>query len=508
MSLHRKRKTALLAFGLMAGLGCHAWHEPQPMSAPPDSFRSAAKLPPTEADSIRRTSAQTEELPPPRDEGPVPINLPTALQLANAQNPEIALARERIREALAQQDRASLLWLPNLELGSTWVRHDGQIQRATGEVLNVSRSSLFVGGAPTLSLDLSEAFLAPLAARQITAAREAGSIGVTNDRLLDVALAYTDLLQTNVELRINDDTLKNARHLLQLMEGFERVGKVAPPDVARARTEVHMRERERQEILGRITVHSARLSQLLYFSPETPLRPVEAALIPLELIPKNLPQTELVAQALLNRPELTENRAIFEAAITRWRASRLAPIAPTLRVGAQLGAFGGGPNDFFGNFGGRSDVTAQAIWQLRSLGLGDLAIQRERQSQFSQAAWRQQAIQAAVASQVVAAYGLSSARRAEIDIAQRAVLAARESFTLNEDRIRRAPEQGRPIELLQAIQALARASLDYLNVVADYNRAQFRLYHAIGRPPLCALEEAREIETKITTTPPSAKERE
>src|SRR5262245_36618743 len=45
------------------------------------------------------------------------IDLPTALRLADAQNPEIAIARERIQEALAQQDRANLLWLPNLDFG-------------------------------------------------------------------------------------------------------------------------------------------------------------------------------------------------------------------------------------------------------------------------------------------------------------------------------------------------------------------------------------------------------
>ena len=45
------------------------------------------------------------------------------------------------------------------------------------------------------------------------------------------------------------------------------------------------------------------------------------------------------------------------------------------------------------------------------------------------------------------------------------------------------PRATRPIEVLQPIQALAQARLDYLDSVLDYNRAQFRLKRAIGQQP-------------------------
>ena len=40
----------------------------------------------------------------------------------------------------------------------------------------------------------------------------------------------------------------------------------------------------------------------------------------------------------------------------------------------------------------------------------------------------------------------------------------------------------RPQEAVAAIQALAAAYADYYGAVADYNRAQFRLYRALGQP--------------------------
>ena len=202
-----------LSLGMLVALatqsGCdHLWPKPPAYPTPPPTVCLEA---PCTAGDPQTPDADTRAAWPGQTQL---IDLPTALQLANGQNPEIAVARERINEALAQQEQAELIWLPNLQYGPVWSRHDGQIQRSTGEVLTVSRSSLFVGSAAILSLDLSEAIYTPLAARQITEARRAGAAAVTHDRLLDAALAYIDLLQVYADLQINAETYEHARHLL------------------------------------------------------------------------------------------------------------------------------------------------------------------------------------------------------------------------------------------------------------------------------------------------------
>src|SRR5207253_6156158 len=65
---------------------------------------------------------------------PLPINLPTAFQLANAQAIDVAVASQRIEVALAQLQRAQRLWLPTIYLGTDYYRHDGQIQETAGSV--------------------------------------------------------------------------------------------------------------------------------------------------------------------------------------------------------------------------------------------------------------------------------------------------------------------------------------------------------------------------------------
>jgi hypothetical protein len=62
---------------------------------------------------------------------------------------------------------------------------------------------------------------------------------------------------------------------------------------------------------------------------------------------------------------------------------------------------------------------------------------------------------------------------------------ALDSLRLNFVNIRRGaglPGSTRPIEVLQPIQAMAQARADYLDAVLAYNRAQFRLYRALGQP--------------------------
>src|SRR5258708_39964746 len=99
------------------------------------------------------------------DDKPLPINLPTALTLANAQPLDIALASERVRLAAAQLDRAKVLWLPNLIWGVDYFRHDGRIQDTPGVIMDTSKSSFLARVPPIAVFPIAHATFEPLAAR-------------------------------------------------------------------------------------------------------------------------------------------------------------------------------------------------------------------------------------------------------------------------------------------------------------------------------------------------------
>src|SRR5262249_50852549 len=136
-----------------------------------------------------------------------PIDLPTALRLADADNPTANVARARVREALANLDLARVAWIPNLTVGPTFFYHAGIDQNRRGEIFSVARGNFAFLGGPQLRVDLGDALYLPLVARRVADAAGSRSQAVTNDVQLDTALAYLDLLELHALLAINADIL-------------------------------------------------------------------------------------------------------------------------------------------------------------------------------------------------------------------------------------------------------------------------------------------------------------
>src|SRR5262249_13181215 len=145
------------------------------------------------------------------------------------------------------------------------------------------------------------------------------------------------------------------------------------------------------------------------------------------------------------------------------------------------------------NFGARSDVDVNLYWELQNLGMADRAIAKSRAAQQRTAVLQWMQWQDRVASEVVRADKQQIAAGRQLRDAGLALPEALSSLALNLTNIRRGaglPNATRPIEVLQPIQALAQARADYLDAVLAYNRAQFRLYHALGRPVFVPTEPA------------------
>src|SRR5262249_4333706 len=115
--------------------------------------------------------------PPPTEPGlpALPINLPTALQLARVRALDIAVASEGWGVAAAVLAQASVLWLPAVSFGGDYFRHDGKIQDVEGRVFDTSKSTWMLGAGSGLGssavVSINDALLAPLAARQVVRAR-------------------------------------------------------------------------------------------------------------------------------------------------------------------------------------------------------------------------------------------------------------------------------------------------------------------------------------------------
>lgn len=420
-----------------------------------------------------------------------PIDLPTVLRLVNSDSPAVGIARARYREAAARSDQAELLWIPNLTVGTTYVRHDGNTQNQAGLVFGVSRSSLFAGGAAQLRVDSADAYFLPLVARQLAQAESQLGRATNNSVQYEAASAYLDLLFAHVGSFIVSDTLARAEQMLQRAEAAVAAGlSKTAGDANRARTEVNLRRQEAQDFRVRAAAAAARLTRILGLSETTDLAPAEETVVPITLVPIEQNLDELVLTAWTGRPEMAAQQAFVSAAAERLRQARLGPLFPKVQLEYSGGSFGGGRNDHLGQFEGRGDMIASAFWELKNFGFGNRAQARERGAQLDLVAWQQRAVRAQVAAEVSEAARTAAARFSALDAAQTAVKEALELYRkLLESSFGMAGPQPRydPLEPLLAIQALHQSRIQYLQQVIEFNRAQFRLYTALGQPAECAM---------------------
>jgi outer membrane protein TolC len=420
----------------------------------------------------------------------MPIDLPTALRLVDANNPTVALARLRYLEAQIRQQEANVYWLPNIYAGPAYNRHDGHLQQTTGEILPVSKSSLFVGGDVEARVDTAEALFLPLVARRLTDAEAAAARATRQNVQLDAALAYLELVRACESLAINGEVLSKSEYMLKAAEVAVGAGQSSSAaDANRVRTEVELRRQERRDLEAQAAAASARLARLLMLQPSVNLRPAEQAVVPVSLVCLNGDLDEMAATALMNRPELAQARAQTAAALQRWRQARATPLLPHLDVLYSSGTFGGGVDARMADFAGRGDGLAAAVWELRNFGAYDILQMRERKTQYSEASVHTLEVQAQVAEEVVAAAKMARARFAALRSGEEGVKQAEEMWRKLREVAFEMADRKRfdPIPPVLAVQALAQARYRYLNELIDYNQAQVRLYTAMGQPPLDAL---------------------
>jgi outer membrane protein TolC len=439
-----------------------------------------------------------------------PIDLTGALRLANVQNPELNVARTRILEAAALRQLAAAYFLPSINLGMDYDSHTGVLQQSDGNILGVQRSSVYVGagsnavGSGTVNIpgvyyagNIGVGIYNYLASKQVVRNREFETVAVRNQMLLQVAVAYSELLRSEGRRAARIQARDEVREIARITAEYARAGQGRPADANRAASELARWEASIQAAEAEILTSSARLCQLLNLDPSIRLHPIDAVVVPQPIVPDPIPLKELVALGLVRRPELAAQRAAIEAAFLRLGGAKIMPFSPNFILGFSAGGFGGGSNlvrPIFGGFSGREDLDVIAYWTLQNLGVGNIAMIRGASARLREDQFQQVELLNMVRDEIAEAYARTHARYAQIGTYEDAVRSGYLSFHEDLESTRAGVGQAGarsrdvlPIELLNSFMLLAVARLDYLDAIVDYNEAQFAMYVALGQPPADAL---------------------
>jgi outer membrane protein TolC len=408
-----------------------------------------------------------------------PIDLATALKLAGAQNLDVQIARERVKEARAIHEETRLQFFPWISPGVGYRRHDGNIQDVSGNIFEASKQSYALGASLNVQLDLGDAIYKSLVARQLARAAEESLEARRQETVFGAAAGYFELARAKAAVGVAREALRISQDYAAQVRQAVEAGVAFKGDAFRARVQADKNDIALRQALEQQHIVGARLAELLRLQPATELTPEETELAPLTMEEANLALESLMAQAEAARPELRQFDAQALAAKKAREGTQYGPMIPTVGALAFFGGLGGGRNGDMGNFDDTQDYLFGLSWKIGPGGLFDRSRIRAAEARAQTGALELEKARDEVARQVVEAHVRVHSVADQLAMARRALEAAEQLFKLTGDR--KQFGVGAVLEDIQAEQELTRARLDYLNLVAEFNKAQYALSKTIGK---------------------------
>lgn len=409
------------------------------------------------------------------------IDLPSALQLAGAQNLDVKIARERLAEATANNESALLQFFPWLSAGVSYRRHDDQIQDTTGNILEVHKQSYAPGGALVSQLDLGDAIYKKLAAKQLQHAADHGLEAQRQDSIVTAARDYFDLVFAQGAVQVAQEAVRISTNYEGQVKSAVEAGIAFKGDLLRVSVQAERNQIALRQATEQQRVTAARLAQTLHLDPAVELVARDTDLVPLTLVETNLTMQSLVQRALAMRPELKQIEAFVQAARENKNGAFYGPLIPSIGASAFAGGLGGGQNSDWGNFGAQQDYVVGVGWRIGPGGLFDFGRQKAAKARLNSTRIGAEKLHDEVVRQVVDAFTRLQSQSEQINMARRGLTAAEEGLRLAQQR--QEFGVGIVLENVQAEQDLTRTRTDYLKAIAEFNKAQYGLSKAVGALP-------------------------
>ncbi len=423
------------------------------------------------AASARTASAETNNV--------YPIDLPTALHLAGAQNLDIQIARQRLKEAEANRQSATEQFFPWIAPGITYHWRDGVAQAVPSGIISDAHFQSYSPGATVgAQLVIGDAIYNSLAARQLVRASDQALESQRQDSTLSAAQGYFELAGAKMLVEVVRQALATSQDYQQQLHTAVGAGIAFKGDELRVQSQTERYQLNLRQALERQRIAAAELARVLHLDPQVELVPRETELVSITLFHTNAAMSALVEQALRSRPELKENQALLAAARASKSGAVYGPLIPT--VGAQVygGGLGGGPDSGPGNFAAEGDYTVGLSWRIGPGGLFDAGRVNASKARLAATELSATKLKDTVAAEVVSALARARSLADQIELAKRNLATATETLRLTRER--KQFGVGIVLEDIQAQQDLTQARSDYVSALAEHNKAQYVLNKAVG----------------------------
>jgi outer membrane protein TolC len=410
---------------------------------------------------------------------PYRIDLPTALKLAGGRNLDIKIAREQLAETKARYSGAISRFFPWISPGIVYRQHDDKLQDVAGNIIDVNKYSYAPGVSLAAEIDLGGALYTSLAAKQLVKAADQGldvqrqdSVLAASDAYFDLALARGAAGVAADSVRINSDYEEQLLHAVDAGIAFK--GDALRVTVQKQRSQLGLRQALEQQ-----RVAAAHLAAVLHLDPAIELVAEDSDLAPLTLVETNAALDDIVQRGLASRPELKQSQSFIAAARDAKSGTTYGPLLPSVGAQAFFGGLGGGRRGVPDTFGQQEDYFFGLNWRLGPGGLFDFTRNRAAESRLNIAALTDEKLRDELTRQSVVVFARWQSLGDQLALAKSALTSADEGFRLAQQRKEFAV--GIVLETIQAEQDLTRARLEYLRIVAEFNKAQYGLRKVTGQ---------------------------
>lgn len=401
----------------------------------------------------------------------LPIDLPTAIRIASGSNLEIADARVRVLEAKGNSAAAIGGLIPVVSLFFGYGKTDGRVQGSFGVLRDVTFDTVNPGIIASYILNPGESIFNAIAAHRIVDVARAEESVVTQDILLSVVEGYYDLVDAQGSVNVAEKAVSDAKDLENIAEVLEKQGIGPGADVVRAKADLANKEQLLIKAQKEFREASANLALILKLDSSVTLFPNDKQIGKIQFVDRLNVLDDLINNTFKKHPEIKSASQRINAAEAEVSGAWLGALGPEVLLEAEVGGIG----DEFGNIGESEFYQALVGISLSASSYGEIKASRAR---LRRARIVKELERERLRAGVVKAYDEAISADEEIIPARRELEAAKESLKLSQVRFRRG--LGLAVEVIQAVDALASARLNYIRSIIKYNRAQVRLLNAIG----------------------------
>ncbi|MGC8539204.1 MAG: TolC family protein [Phycisphaerae bacterium] len=412
------------------------------------------------------------------------INLAAVVKVAQADNLDIKIARQQVKESRGRLASSVGAAFPVLAPTAIFNYNSGVARSTAGNIVTADFRSISPAAAIQWVVNPGRVIYNIVAAKKRLNASRAQQAVVIQQTIENGAIEYYQLVQAQADVVAARDAEADAEELLRFAKLRLKAGTAIPADVASAEAEVASRRQGVLLALNRFYHYSTDLAITLNLDPTVTLVPSVNSLKANRLVRTSIAIGELLKLAVKYRPDLQRVRELVRAAQADGGAIAWGDLGPTLTTGYKVGDIDGRYYNVTGkgpavsqNYGlhGYQNFQTGGGWQLGLSTFGDIQTAKAREQIAAIRANKQLAL---VEATVVKALQDSRTNAELIPIAADQVRSAQ--YALNIIKVNYRAGTVTSLEVLVAESQLAQAQRDYAAAIAHFNQSQIAIVGAVG----------------------------